>query len=233
VMGKDAALTVNSVFAKCGIKTCTEAEKFAKGVKKMVDQKFLDKFCPIPTPKLKMPNLSMISKVIGFLLKIRGIVMKIKFYMDKKFCVSVPKIKFWTETKCTNVPLPCCSCCSRRRWVPKPRCGWCNNRVCAPVPRSKAWTERVCFSAMSIIKGIMGLLKKLFSPILNTIKFAINAFLIPIKAMIGKLIDQFMWPLKQVGGFKFPDLKVMQIDLPKLPVPLDCYFVKKMIKDGR
>jgi len=289
------AQSVNSLLAKCGVNSCTEAEKFARGVKKMVEQKFLDKFCPIPTPSLKMPNLGLINTVLGFLKKIKAVIDKIKGYLSKEFCVPIPKIKFWTEQKCANVKLPCCSSKSsrrrsllfvedsnavvddgshgkrwggrrRRRWfkaitktvskvakkVAKTKivkkigkvakkiakkipikCGFCTNRVCVPVPKSKAWMDKVCFSAQLILDGLGAAIRVFFAPIMKVIKLFLDKIMAPIWSMINKLIDQFFAPLKKLGGFKFPDLKVMQIDLPKLPVPFDCNFVKKKIKDGR
>jgi hypothetical protein len=238
---ENGVLNGNSLLKKCGIPNCVDAEKFSKGIKNKVDSVFHNKICPIQIPRLSMPDLGIVKMVLGWLDKIKGVFGKVNLALNYNHCISIPRVKFWTERKCTTVWLPCCSWGRRRRWSGF-RCGTCANRVCAPIPRSRAWMERVCFSAMHIIRWLTGAVKTLFGVIINAIERAINALLSPIINLINTLIDKFFAPLNKLFSLKWPNLPMMSIDLPTFPTPFlnlpsipraNCDFVKNMIRSAR
>lgn len=226
-------LNPNTIFAQCGIPNCVDAENFAKGVKNQIDSLFHDKICPIQVPKLTMPDLNILNTVLGWLNKINIVFGPLGLLLNKLHCIYIPRVEFWTENKCGNVNLPCCSWSGRRRWIPTLSCGWCGHRVCVPVPRARYWSDRVCFSAMHIINILSGFVKTLFAPIIYIIDLAINTLLSPIINLINQLIDKFFAPLKLLDNLKWPNLPMMNIDLPKFPTPLNCDFMKQMIQAGR
>jgi hypothetical protein len=224
---ENGVLNGNSLLKQCGLPNCVDAEKFAKGVKNKIDSVFHNKICPIQAPKLSMPDLGIVKMVLGWLGKIKDVFGRVNFALNYNHCISVPRVKFWTERKCTSVWLPCCSWGRRRRWSGF-RCGSCRHRVCAPVPRSRAWMERVCFSAMHIIRWLNGAMKTLFGVIIRAIERAINALLRPIMNLINSLIDRFFAPLNALFNLRWPSLPMMSIDLPTFT--MNCNTVKAMVR---
>lgn len=217
-----------SWLAKCSgtnFNKCSEVKKITDKIVGSIDSVFTKKFCPIKAPKIPFPDINPIKSVLSFLAKIADAFGKLDFELKKMRCVNVPRVKTWTERKCTRVCTPCCSYSRRRRLLGSVRCNSCCNNVCVKVPKVKTWTEKFCFSGMNILKGIGGFIQKFLGPVLKIIEKAVNLILTPVKLVIDKILGL----LNLNVDFKFPSLPTFDFNLPTLPA-VDCNTLKSFAR---
>jgi len=216
-----------SFLAGCGLSTCSDVKKAAESFQAQVRAAYWDKVCPLPQPSLPSVDLGILAAGKDILRKISDALSKVMRVLTQKRCIEYPRSSCWTERECTRVCIPCCDSRRRRRWWPSVSCRTCCHNVCVHLPKCRFWMDKVCFTAEAIIKGLHGLLSKLFGPIMKEIQRLINTVLGPIQGFIDSLIDKILSPLAALDGLSF-NLDVMSISFPDVE-PSTCPFWKQAL----
>jgi hypothetical protein len=207
----------------CGFKECDWVMKMATKLENEVRSKFLNRFCPIRLPRVRLPDFSKAMGALNFLRKIGKAFEKIKRALQKQHCMRLPKPYGGFRRKCTRVCLPCCGSRRRRRWI-SAKCGTCCHRACAKVPYGGVRMVRYCFSASKILKGLGAVFKAVLGPILNVINRIIDAIMRPVVSLFNRI-------LRMLGisvDWRISPLPKLNMRVPMLPKNRDCATMRKL-----